>query len=163
LGSTRSHTLDLTVDGKGLHYVVELPESRSDIWELVDRGDVAGSSFSFNVFDDEWGYRDGATCRTLLSGKLLDVGPTSTPAYEASSVAMLRSPAAHVGAEYDEVTRDFETGNLARYFTRTDNRQPALVAQRSRDDDPMSVRRKQLELMRRKMAMDDDRPCFGKR
>jgi HK97 family phage prohead protease len=86
--------LELTVDGTGLHDVAELPESRSDRWELVDRGDVAGSSFSFQCFEDDWEYRNGVPQRTLLSGKLLDVGPTSTPAYESSSVAVLRSLAA---------------------------------------------------------------------
>jgi HK97 family phage prohead protease len=159
LASTRSHTLELTVDGTGLRYVAELPESRADIYELVDRGDVAGSSFSFNCFEDDWDYRDGVTQRTLLSGKLLDVGPTSTPAYASSSVAVLRSLSAYVNADLDEVTADYRNGTLARYFTRTDNVQsaptPVAVAQRSQPGDSgLDIRRRQLELMRRKMEWD---------
>jgi HK97 family phage prohead protease len=162
LASTRSHTLELTIDGTGLRYVAELPESRSDIYELVDRGDVAGSSFSFNCVEDDWEYRDGETCRTLVSGKLLDVGPTSTPAYQDSSVAVLRSLSAYVNADLDEVTADFRNGNLARYFTRTDNVQsaptPLAVAQRSEpsaDDGLMDLRRRKLELWRRKLSWDE--------
>jgi hypothetical protein len=124
------------------------PESRADIYELVDRDDVAGSSFSFNVFDDDWDFVDGRTRRTLLPGKLLDVGPTSQPAYQETSVTALRSFAwcsTRKPVSYPGFSRGMTTG------------QPAVVAQHSHDESPMSVRFKQLELMRRKMAMDQDR------
>src|SRR6476659_2333628 len=43
LGATRNQTLRLSIDGTGLNYVVALPESRSDILELVSRGDIGNS------------------------------------------------------------------------------------------------------------------------
>jgi hypothetical protein len=117
---------------------------------------LPGSSFQFACHEDEWDFVNGETRRTLVSGKLIDVGPTSTPAYEDSSVTVLRSLAANRGADLDDVTRDFQNGNLARYFTRSDRTAPTplAVAQRSADESPMSVRYKQLELMRRKMEWD---------
>jgi uncharacterized protein len=119
LGNTRSGTLELTIDSRGLLYSVALPESRSDIYELVDRGDVAGSSFSFNVFDDSWDYVHGATLRVLISGNLLDCGPTSTPAYTSSTATAYRSFARQFDADPAEVERDFRNGNTRRYFERT--------------------------------------------
>jgi|SRR6516165_1846846 hypothetical protein len=76
------------------------------------------------------------------------VSPTSQPAYESSSVAVLRSLAANRGADPDDITRDFQNGNLARYFTRTDNIQsaPALAESRAVTP-PTSVRQKQLQLL----------------
>ena len=121
----------------------------------MDRGDVAGSSFSFNVFDDDWDFVNGETRRTLLSGKLIDVGPTSQPASEDSSVAVLRSLAAHVGAEYDEVRSLATAGDLRKLFVRTDLApQPAAVEARAEDDGMMDLRRRQLALMKRKIDWD---------
>jgi uncharacterized protein len=50
LGATRSGTLRLDVDATGLLYDVDLPQCRSDVLELVTRGDVSNSSIAFEVF-----------------------------------------------------------------------------------------------------------------
>ena len=129
-----------------------------------ERGDVAGSSFSFNCYEDDWDYRDGVPQRTLLSGKLLDVGPTSTPAYEDSSVAVLRSLETHVNADLDEVTADYRNGTLSRYFTRIDNRDPVptslAVTQRSQRPEAggasVDLLRRRLELLAKR---HDDPVC----
>jgi HK97 family phage prohead protease len=166
LASTRAHTLELRTDRHGLYYSAELPESRRDIYESVDRGDVAGSSFSFAAFDDEWDWVDGETRRTLLSGKLIDVGPTSQPAYEDASVAVLRSLAAHVGAEYEEVRSLATAGDLRKLFVRADLAPgvptPLEVAQRSYVEpqgtsDEVTLRRQVLDL-RAKLYGYDTRP-----
>jgi hypothetical protein len=47
LASIAGRTLALTVDGIDLDYVAELPESRMDVYESVERGDISGSSFAF--------------------------------------------------------------------------------------------------------------------
>lgn len=120
LGNSRSGTLELTIDNHGLFYQVALPESRSDIYELVERGDVPGSSFEMVVMDDEWDYVHGVTQRTLLSGNVLDVGPTSTPAYASSTAVAYRSFARAFDADVTEVERDFRAGNTRKYFERTD-------------------------------------------
>ena len=56
LGTTGGNTLQLRIDETGLDYEVDLPSSRADIGELVQRGDVRKSSFAFRVFTggDEW-------------------------------------------------------------------------------------------------------------
>lgn len=151
LGATRSGTLQLTVDNNGLYYQVELPESRRDVYDLVDRQDVAGSSFAFITYSDDWDLdEDGRARRLLLSGKLLDVGPTPQPVYEQSSAVALRSFAARFDADIIEVEQDAENGSLSKYFTRSDmQQQPELVEARS-GDGGLDIRRKRNELQGKK-------------
>jgi len=47
LGTTGARTLRLGIDEIGLSYEVDPPASRSDVYELVERGDVRQSSFGF--------------------------------------------------------------------------------------------------------------------
>lgn len=84
-------TMKLTVDKVGLRYQILLPESRHDLAELVSRGDLRGSSFSFVVADDgeRWSTEDGQSIRTVTKIKsLLDCGPVTYPAYADSTVAV---------------------------------------------------------------------------
>lgn len=86
-------TMRLTVDSKGLRYEITLPDSRSDIAELVNRGDLRGSSFSFVVADggEKWSTEDGQSIRTVTKIKsLLDCGPVTYPAYGDSTVAVAK-------------------------------------------------------------------------
>jgi hypothetical protein len=104
---------------------------------------------------------DGRMTRTLLSGKLLDVGPTSTPAYTDSSAVVLRSLASHFDAPYDEVAEDAKAGTLSRYWERTDNRQPALVESRSESsiDADLDLRRKLLDERGKRVLTDRRTPA----
>jgi len=90
LGRNLSGTMRLWVDEGGLHYEIpELPESRADVAEAIQRGDVDGNSFSFTVAEDAWEYRaDGSAIRTITEfGQLFDVGPVTYPAYPATQVS----------------------------------------------------------------------------
>ncbi len=51
LARTRSGTLRLEEDGKGLHFEIDLPDTSiaRDVLALVQRGDVGGCSFAFTV------------------------------------------------------------------------------------------------------------------
>ncbi|MDR3362393.1 MAG: HK97 family phage prohead protease [Desulfovibrio sp.] len=51
LGRTRSGTLRLREDSKGLHFSVALPDTTlaRDVLEMVKRGDMGGCSFAFTV------------------------------------------------------------------------------------------------------------------
>lgn len=128
LGTTNAHTLRLSVDETGLVYDVDLPRSRGDVYELVERGDVAKSSFAFRVIGEdgeEWGLTDqNFPKRTLLSVELVDVAPVNAPAYMDTSTAM-RSLAHHVHADEAEVRRLAEEGELRKFFVRTDGGPPA--------------------------------------
>jgi HK97 family phage prohead protease len=55
LGTSGAGTLRLGIDEIGLNYEVDPPQSRADVYELVQRGDVRQSSFAFEAFEDDWG------------------------------------------------------------------------------------------------------------
>ncbi|WP_418003351.1 HK97 family phage prohead protease [Mycobacterium sp. PDNC021] len=124
LGTSKARTLRLSVDGTGLMYEADLPPSRTDVYELVQRGDVNQSSFAFYTLEDDWGVTDqGFPLRTLVSGKLVDVAPVNTPAYVDTSVG-LRSLAAKFDAPLEEVQKLASRNELRRLIVRTDATPP---------------------------------------
>lgn len=124
LGTTEAGTLRLALDGVGVDYEVDVPESRADLFELVARGDVKRSSFAFRTIADEWGLTpDGFPERTLLSISLVDVAPVNTPAYMDTSSG-LRSLAEAKEADLEEIRAMAEAGELARLFKRSDSPAP---------------------------------------
>jgi HK97 family phage prohead protease len=129
LGTTGGGTLRLSVDEVGLHYEVDVPQARSDVYELVQRGDVRQSSFAFVAYEDDWTTSDqGFPLRTLVSGRLHDVAPVNTPAYEDTSVGTrgaLDSLARKFDADPAEVRKLAESGDLLKFFKRTDEAKPA--------------------------------------
>lgn len=54
LGSIRGSTLTLTEDRDGVLASCLLPESRSDVLELIRRGDAGAASFSFEAIREDW-------------------------------------------------------------------------------------------------------------
>jgi HK97 family phage prohead protease len=104
-------TMRMTVDDKGLRYECLLPESRGDLAELVQRGDLKGSSFSFVVSPDggeEWKTENGQSIRIVKKIRaLLDCGPVTYPAYGDASVSVAkRSYEAHVATARPVKRRD---------------------------------------------------------
>lgn len=88
LGSTRSGTLKLEEDARGLKVTASLPNTTHgrDARELVKRGDVTGFSFGFTIpgrGGDEWNAE--GTERTLKSVRLHEVSLTPFPAYTATN------------------------------------------------------------------------------
>ena len=97
LGRTRSGTLRLEEDAKGLRFELEVANTGAgrDVLELVGRGDVSGASFAFTATEQRW-HRDGdRLTRELLDVELLDVTITPTPAYPDTEVARRAMMAAH--------------------------------------------------------------------
>jgi uncharacterized protein len=126
LGTTGARTLQLTPDNVGLDYSVLPPQSRHDIFELVERGDIRFSSYAFRVppGGDEWSTTDqNYPMRTLHEVQLVDVAPVLDPAYEDTS-AGLRSLASAMSAPLDEVRSMAAEDELRRFFTRTDRAAP---------------------------------------
>ena len=110
-------TLRLALDDVGLVYEVDLPSFRSDVFELVQRGDVQKSSFAFITFEDDWTLaHDGTPLRTLVSGRAIDVAPVNTPAYLDTSSG-LRSFAEARGLDLDAVRAAAEAGHLGDLLT----------------------------------------------
>lgn len=122
LGTTASGTLRLQVHDQGLRYDVEPPSSRSDILELVQRGDVRHSSFAFRTVADEWGTSDqGYPMRTLTNVQLVDVATVVSPAYP-DSTAGLRSLAQKFEVDVEEVRSMAQADELRKFFVRTDKK-----------------------------------------
>jgi len=135
LGTIGGGTLRLGVDDIGLTYEVDLPAARADVYELVQRGDVRQSSFAFVAFEDDWTTSDqGFPLRTLVAGRLMDVAPVNTPAYEDTSVAprslegALRSLAKKFDADIAEVRTLAQENELSKFFKRTDGVEPKRSA-----------------------------------
>lgn len=96
LGTTWAETLRLEVDGTGLRYEVDLPDTGAgrDFRALAERGDIRWSSFAFRTIEDDWSLTEqGFPLRTLRAVQLVDVAPVNSPAYLDTSVG-LRSLAA---------------------------------------------------------------------
>lgn len=85
LGRTGSGTAKIGKDDFGVWYEVSVPESRQDIYESVERRDMAGSSFGFFPGETEWTKpsRAGDPYRAHVKKveRLFDLGPVTFPAY----------------------------------------------------------------------------------
>ncbi len=117
LGSIAGGSLTLNLDRTGLVYDVEPIPARADVIQLIERGDVARSSFAFRALDDDWDLDDdGFPRRSLISGQLVDVAPVNTPAYKDTSTG-LRSLAEKVDAPLEEIRALASANELQRVLT----------------------------------------------
>jgi HK97 family phage prohead protease len=88
-------TLKLSVDDVGLRYEFPVPDTSygKDIAANIRAGIVRGSSFAFQVGTggDEWSVEEGRSVRTIKRvDALIDVSPTTFPAYPDSDVAVAK-------------------------------------------------------------------------
>jgi HK97 family phage prohead protease len=103
LGRTSAGTMRLSADATGLRYEIDPPDTGTgnDVRTAIKRGDVTGSSFSFDVLESGWiDNEDGTMIRVIRKARLYDVGPVTFPAYESTS-AMARA------AGCDDPTKPF--------------------------------------------------------
>ena len=103
LGRTGSGTLRLSVDETGLKYEVDLPQMTDppNLAELIERGDITGSSFAFQATGVNWETDGDIESRTVTDVNLFDVGPVGRPAYAATSIGIR-------GDDKDLVAKEFE-------------------------------------------------------
>jgi len=89
LGRTKSGTLKVEEDERGLKFELTLPDTTTgrDTAISVQRGDVTGMSFGFEVRQEEW-ERDGDNIRKLKDIELYEISPVTFPAYPDTTVAM---------------------------------------------------------------------------
>lgn len=109
LGTTRSGTLRLTEDSKGLAVEADLPQTTvgKDLSILMQRGDVNSMSFGFSVpaGGDRWS--DNGMRRELLQIRLHEVSVvTGFPAYTATeaSVRSFEALATRTGVDADQLS-----------------------------------------------------------
>lgn len=99
LGRTASGTMTLSVDKVGLVFRIDPPDTQAgrDTVAEIRRGDISGSSFSFQILVEEWREEladpdepDGLkiTIRTIKDVRLFDTGPVTFPAYTGTDSAV---------------------------------------------------------------------------
>lgn len=90
LGRTKSGTLELKLDDKGLWGRISINENDLDAMNLyarVQRGDVDQCSFGFNILEESADYREDGTVKwTIEKIDLHEVSVVTFPAYEATGV-----------------------------------------------------------------------------
>jgi len=94
LARTRSNTLRLAEDSRGLHFELDLPDTQPgrDVLVLAERGDLGGMSFGFTVAEN--GERWQGNRRELRNLVLHEISVVSAwPAYDGTVVtARSRTP-----------------------------------------------------------------------
>lgn len=93
LGRTKSGTLQLSEDERGLKFEVTLPNTSlaRDLKESMQRGDINQCSFGFIPTEEQWDYNVEPAKRTILEVDLFEISVVSIPAYEDTEVNVIRS------------------------------------------------------------------------
>ena len=90
LGRTKSGTLTLKVDEKGLWGEVKINQADQDavnLYERVKRGDVDQCSFGFDILSEEFTENGRDVHWTIKEAKLYEVSICTFPAYEETEVS----------------------------------------------------------------------------
>ena len=91
LGRTKSGTLTLEEDKRGLWIEIDPPDTQTahDVIESMRRGDVDSMSFAFVATEETWTERkDEPTLRELKDLDLYDISAVTYPAYEGTEVGL---------------------------------------------------------------------------
>jgi len=153
LGRNKSGTLRMEEDGTGLAYEIDLPDTTvgRDVANLLERGDVSGSSFGFRTIEDEWGETEsGFPLRNLKSVALVDVSPVTYPAYVDTDSA-IRSLAESRSLDLEELLEAANKNEL-QSLLHPEERTEDVSEDEERDEDgdraqPIVIRRKFAHLL----------------
>jgi HK97 family phage prohead protease len=96
LGRSSSGTLRTGEDREGGWYEVDLPDTTvgRDVAELLKRGDLKGSSFTFRVLDggqrraESDDTETGLPIREITAMDVVELGPVTNPAYPTTQAAL---------------------------------------------------------------------------
>jgi HK97 family phage prohead protease len=91
VGRMTAGTLRLHEDETGLYFEVDVPDTQAgrDLKILVERQDLLGCSFGFQIEGEEWSQRDGKDFCVLTKINLMEVSVGVTwPAYGDTSMKM---------------------------------------------------------------------------
>jgi len=154
IARTKSGTLRLTEDVKGLAFRAELDPKDPDVQRLVPkvrRGDLSEMSFAFGVRDrekDEKWYREGnEMVRSLLKVQLFDVSAVSFPAYPSTDLnarSYFEQRMAEVGAADRNLAMKIDEQRVDAIITQE------LAAEKKREDFDAMMRQRQEFLDRRR-------------
>ena len=94
LGRNTSSTLQLGTDDRGLWFddlINEQDTDATNLYARVERGDVSGCSFGFDILEEETEHKpDGSVHWTIKKVKLYEISICTFPAYQATSVEARR-------------------------------------------------------------------------
>lgn len=91
MARTRSGTLTLKEDERGLYIESELDPEDPDVRSIVPkmkRGDLDKMSFAFMPTKQEWDDSSDIPLRTITEAQLYDVSIVTTPAYEGTDIGL---------------------------------------------------------------------------
>lgn len=147
LARTRSKTLKLTEDDYGVRYEIDLPDTQvgRDTAEMVRRGDIWGSSFSFRAIRDRYYGENNETRRELLEVQVFEMGPVADPAYPQTSVSLRSLP----GLDEIEDRAVLETLYARQGLTADQVREILKTS-----EDPEANGRRDLDSMRRRRMLE---------
>lgn len=118
IGRTKSGTLKLSTDSKGLAVEIDVPDTADgrDLMVLVERGDISGMSFGFRVLKQEWDETGDMPVRTILDVELYEVSAVAFPAYEDTEIDARSIDAARAELEAirKEAQRKKDNGEAAK-------------------------------------------------
>lgn len=110
LGRTKSGTLELKEDEKGLYGTIQVnPNDRSamDLYERVSRGDVDGCSFGFDIRAEEAEIGDdGSAHWTMTDIDLAEVSCCTFPAYQETNIQARSEDAATMKKRETEALKE---------------------------------------------------------
>ncbi|MER5258541.1 HK97 family phage prohead protease [Streptomyces sp. NPDC002855] len=126
LGRMSAGTLRTGEDAEGGWYEIDLPNTTvgRDLAELLKRGDVRGSSFTFRVNDggqrvhDELDEESGLPIREITSMDVVELGPVLNPAYPTTDAGLMRSIAQSLGITGTNAPRGALPDHPARVLAR---------------------------------------------
>lgn len=101
IGRTKSGTLILSEDERGLKFEIDLPNTTyaTDLAVSMARGDINQCSFGFFATEESWDYSIEPALRTVNEAELFEISIVSIPAYENTEVALVRSKEIDENAE----------------------------------------------------------------
>jgi len=83
-----SGTMSMTNGEDGVRFHAILPESRQDVREALERGDLSGDvSIGFIVEDDRWLHGKKGSVRTVTQGHIVELSLVSTGAYADAAIS----------------------------------------------------------------------------
>jgi len=90
IGRTKSGTLRLSEDERGLRVEIDVPNTTNgnDLWVLVERGDISGMSFGFRVTKEMWDDTIEPPKRTIMAVELHEVSAVAFPAYDDTNIGV---------------------------------------------------------------------------
>lgn len=128
IGRTRSGTLRLATDSRGLKVEIDVPDTADgrDLLTLVERGDISGMSFGFRVTKQEWDETGDMPVRTIQEVELFEVSAVAFPAYDDTSLAKRSLEDARAELEAARAAEEKRQHDAAAFRRRTADRRARM-------------------------------------